>query len=45
MNRTKQEKNKALRLEGFDVLFNRRDLAAEEKYRSPNYIQHSSHRR
>jgi len=43
MSQTLQEKNKALLLEGFDVLFNKRDLAAAEKYWSPNYIQHSSH--
>src|SRR6266403_6080305 len=42
MNPTKQEKNKALVLEAFDTLFNKRDYAAE-KYWSPNYIQHSAH--
>ena len=43
MSQTLQEKNKALLLEGFDVLFNRRDFALAEKYWSPNYIQHSAH--
>ena len=43
MNPTKQEKNKALVLEAFDTLFNKRDYAAAEKYWSPNYIQHSAH--
>jgi len=43
MNPTKQEKNKALVLEAFDTLFNKRDDAAAEKYWSPNYIQHSAH--
>jgi len=43
MNQTKQEKNKALVLEAFDTLFNKRDYAAAEKYWSPNYIQHSAH--
>jgi predicted SnoaL-like aldol condensation-catalyzing enzyme len=43
MSRTIQGKNKALLLEGFDVLFNKRDFAGAEKYWSPNYIQHSSH--
>jgi hypothetical protein len=43
MSQTLQEKNKALLLEGFDVLFNKRDLAGAKKYWSPNYIQHSSH--
>ena len=40
---TPQEKNKALLLEGFDVLFNQRDFEAAKRYWSPNYIQHSSH--
>ena len=42
MSQTKQGKNKALVLEAFDTLFNKRDYAAE-KYWSPNYIQHSAH--
>ena len=43
MNETLQEKNKALVLDAFDALFNKRDYAAAEKYWSPNYIQHSAH--
>jgi predicted SnoaL-like aldol condensation-catalyzing enzyme len=43
MNHKTQEKNKALVLEAFDTLFNKRDYAAAEKYWSPNYIQHSAH--
>ena len=43
MSKTIQEKNKALVLEAFDTLFNKRDYAAAEKYWSPNYIQHSAH--
>jgi predicted SnoaL-like aldol condensation-catalyzing enzyme len=43
MNPTKQEKNKALVLEAFDTLFNKRDYEAAERYWSPNYIQHSAH--
>jgi predicted SnoaL-like aldol condensation-catalyzing enzyme len=43
MNPTKQEPNKALVLEAFDTLFNKRDYAAAERYWSPNYIQHSDH--
>src|SRR5712675_3239913 len=43
MNPTKQGKNKALVLEAFDTLFNKRDYAAAEHYLSPNYIQHSAH--
>ena len=43
MNETTQEKNKALVLEAFDTLFNKRDYAAAERFWSPNYIQHSAH--
>jgi predicted SnoaL-like aldol condensation-catalyzing enzyme len=35
--------NKAIVLEAFDTLFNRRDYAAAEKFWSPKYIQHSAH--
>ena len=38
-----QEKNKALVLEAFDTLFNKRDYAGAERFWSPNYIQHSAH--
>jgi predicted SnoaL-like aldol condensation-catalyzing enzyme len=43
MNQTMQERNKALVLDAFDTLFNKRDYAAAEKYWSPNCIQHSAH--
>ena len=43
MNSSKEEKNKALVLEAFDTLFNRRDYTAAERFWSPNYIQHSAH--
>jgi predicted SnoaL-like aldol condensation-catalyzing enzyme len=43
MSQTKQERNKALVLEAFDTLFNKRDYAAAERYWSPDYIQHSAH--
>ena len=43
MSRAKQEKNKALVLEAFDTLFNKRDYIAAERYWSPHYIQHSAH--
>jgi predicted SnoaL-like aldol condensation-catalyzing enzyme len=43
MSQTTQQKNKALVLEAFNALFNRRDYAAAERYWSPNYIQHSAH--
>ena len=43
MSQTKQERNKALVLEAFDTLFNKRDYVAAERYWSPTYIQHSAH--
>ena len=43
MNQTIELKNKALVLEAFATLFNKRDYAAAERYWSPNYIQHSAH--
>ena len=43
MQNTLQAKNKALVLEAFDTLFNRRDYAVAERYWSPDYIQHSAH--
>jgi predicted SnoaL-like aldol condensation-catalyzing enzyme len=43
MNRTVESKNKALVLEAFDTLFNKRDYAAAEKFWSPDYVQHSAH--
>jgi predicted SnoaL-like aldol condensation-catalyzing enzyme len=41
--RTSPEQNKALVLEAFDTLFNRRDYATAEIYWSDRYIQHSAH--
>ena len=43
MPKTTSEQNKALVMEAFDTLFNKRDYAAAEKFWSPNYIQHSAH--
>src|SRR5580658_10149468 len=43
MSPTTQQRNKALVLEAFDTLFNKRDYEAAERYWSPNYIQHSAH--
>ncbi|MFZ1034943.1 MAG: ester cyclase [Candidatus Acidiferrales bacterium] len=40
---TVESKNKALVLEAFDTLFNKRDYAAAERFWSPDYIQHSAH--
>src|ERR1700756_2305279 len=41
--KTDEEKNKALVLDAFDTLFNKRDYAAAEKFWSSSYIQHSAH--
>jgi predicted SnoaL-like aldol condensation-catalyzing enzyme len=43
MSDSNTEKNKALVLQAFDTLFNKRDYAAAEKFWSPHYIQHSAH--
>jgi predicted SnoaL-like aldol condensation-catalyzing enzyme len=43
MPKTTPEQNKALVLEAFDTLFNKRDYAAAERFWSPEYIQHSAH--
>jgi predicted SnoaL-like aldol condensation-catalyzing enzyme len=43
MTRTVEEANKALVLEAFDTLFNKRDYAAAERFWSSDYIQHSAH--
>ena len=37
------EKNKAIVLEAFDTLFNKRDYKAAERFWSAHYIQHSAH--
>ena len=42
MRRTIQERNRALVLETFDTLFNKRDYVAAERW-SPTYLQHSAH--
>jgi len=43
MPKTTPEQNKAIVLEAFDTLFNKRDYAAAERFWSPGYIQHSAH--
>ena len=43
MARTSPDQNKALVLEAFDALFNKRDYVAAERYWSDHYIQHSAH--
>jgi predicted SnoaL-like aldol condensation-catalyzing enzyme len=43
MTTTTAEQNKALVLEAFDTLFNRRDYAAAQRFWSEHYLQHSAH--
>jgi predicted SnoaL-like aldol condensation-catalyzing enzyme len=43
MTNTTPEQNKALVLEAFDTLFNKRDYAAAERFWSDRYIQRSAH--
>jgi predicted SnoaL-like aldol condensation-catalyzing enzyme len=43
MAKTTPEQNKALVLEAFNTLFNKRDYVAAERFWSPDYIQHSAH--
>ena len=43
MSQSIQAGNKALVLEAFNTLFNKRDYAGAERYWSPHYIQHSAH--
>jgi len=43
VTKTIEETNKALVLEAFETLFNKRDYKAAERFWSPNYVQHSAH--
>jgi predicted SnoaL-like aldol condensation-catalyzing enzyme len=43
MGNTTSEQNKAIVLEAFQTLFNKRDYQAAERFWSANYIQHSAH--
>jgi predicted SnoaL-like aldol condensation-catalyzing enzyme len=43
MTKTTPEQNKAIVLEAFETLFNKRDYAAAELFWSDRYIQHSAH--
>ena len=43
MSNSSTERNKAIVIEAFDTLFNKRDYVAAERFWSPNYIQHSAH--
>jgi predicted SnoaL-like aldol condensation-catalyzing enzyme len=43
MTKTTPEQNKALVLEAFDTLFNKRDYEAAAGFWSQSYVQHSAH--
>ena len=43
MSKTTPVQNKALVLEAFDALFNKRDYDTAERFWSDRYIQHSAH--
>ena len=43
MSNSSPERHKAIVLEAFETLFNKRDYVAAERFWSPNYIQHSAH--
>ncbi|HEY2561862.1 MAG TPA: nuclear transport factor 2 family protein [Caldimonas sp.] len=43
MSTTSPEENKTLVLEAFDMLFNKRQYLAAERFWSNRYIQHSAH--
>jgi predicted SnoaL-like aldol condensation-catalyzing enzyme len=41
MSNPSPERNKAIVIEAFQTLFNKRDYVAAERFWSPKYIQHS----
>ena len=43
MSNSREDKNKAIVLEAFETLFNKRDYAKALSLWSPKYIQHSAH--
>jgi predicted SnoaL-like aldol condensation-catalyzing enzyme len=43
MSQKTQERNRALVLDAFNTLCNKRDFEAAQRYWSPEYIQHSAH--
>jgi predicted SnoaL-like aldol condensation-catalyzing enzyme len=43
MGDSETARNKAIALDAFETLFNKRDYTAAERFWSPNYIQHSAH--
>jgi predicted SnoaL-like aldol condensation-catalyzing enzyme len=43
MSKTSEDGHVQTVLTAFDTLFNKRDYASAERFRSPRYIQHSAH--
>jgi predicted SnoaL-like aldol condensation-catalyzing enzyme len=43
MSQSTEARNKAIVLQAFDTLFNKRDYGAAARFWSPNYVQHSAH--
>jgi len=43
VSQSTEARNKAIVLEAFDTLFNKRDYGAAARFWSPNYVQHSAH--
>ena len=43
MSKTTAQQNKAIVLEAFETLFNKRDYDAAERFWSDKYLQHSAH--
>ena len=43
MSQSTEARNKAIVVEAFDTLFNKRDYGAAARFWSPNYVQHSAH--
>ena len=43
MSQSTEARNKAIVLEAFDTLFNKRDYVTAARFWSPNYVQHSAH--
>jgi predicted SnoaL-like aldol condensation-catalyzing enzyme len=42
MSQSMEARNKAIVLEAFDTLFNKRDYVAAERFWLPNYVQHNA---
>jgi predicted SnoaL-like aldol condensation-catalyzing enzyme len=43
MGESTEARNKAIVLEAFDTLFNKRDYDAAKRFWAPSYVQHSAH--